>query len=522
MSLRHRGEAPEQRPAAAGGSASRSWPPALEQAGFESLWVADHIVLPAAIDSRYPFAADGRRDLVAGDALLRRARRARARCGGDRAGEARHRRARPAAAQPGRVRQAGRVDRRRQRRAPAPRGRRRLARGGVRGARRSLRRARRAARGVGRDRARVLERAAGGIEPRSATRPARRCSACPTPARRDPGADRRPLAGRAAPGRTRSRDGWLAQQSLPELGPGRARGRRARDRAERRDRGRAAIRRRSGIVLRIVEAAGRAEELARALPALVGRRRRRDHRRRRLGRAATRQTTTPCCVTARAGIERRARDSARRHEGGGDRGVERDRRRVVGRLAAAGAEGFVLDRRPGRTREPCRPAGARSWPTSATTARCRGRRSTASGGLDVRRRRGRDRAAPGVASPRSTSTSGTRCSGSTCAVSPRRSTTRSPHLARRRGGGRHRVAQRLARATPTCRPTPRASTRCSGSSARRRSSSAGAASASTRVGPGPVATAALLERIASTRGAGRAAGAGGARRRRPRRRSAGS
>jgi probable F420-dependent oxidoreductase len=33
---------------------------ALEDAGFDSLWVADHIVLPTSIDSRYPFAADGR------------------------------------------------------------------------------------------------------------------------------------------------------------------------------------------------------------------------------------------------------------------------------------------------------------------------------------------------------------------------------------------------------------------------------------------------------------------------------
>ena len=32
----------------------------LEAAGFESLWVSDHIVMPAAIESRYPFAADGR------------------------------------------------------------------------------------------------------------------------------------------------------------------------------------------------------------------------------------------------------------------------------------------------------------------------------------------------------------------------------------------------------------------------------------------------------------------------------
>jgi len=32
----------------------------LEQAGFQALWVADHVVLPAEIGSRYPFAADGR------------------------------------------------------------------------------------------------------------------------------------------------------------------------------------------------------------------------------------------------------------------------------------------------------------------------------------------------------------------------------------------------------------------------------------------------------------------------------
>jgi probable F420-dependent oxidoreductase len=32
----------------------------LEEAGFDSLWVSDHIVLPATIDSRYPFAADGK------------------------------------------------------------------------------------------------------------------------------------------------------------------------------------------------------------------------------------------------------------------------------------------------------------------------------------------------------------------------------------------------------------------------------------------------------------------------------
>ena len=32
----------------------------LEEAGFDSLWVADHVVLPRVMESRYPFAADGR------------------------------------------------------------------------------------------------------------------------------------------------------------------------------------------------------------------------------------------------------------------------------------------------------------------------------------------------------------------------------------------------------------------------------------------------------------------------------
>jgi probable F420-dependent oxidoreductase len=32
----------------------------LERAGFESLWVSDHVVMPGVIASRYPFAADGK------------------------------------------------------------------------------------------------------------------------------------------------------------------------------------------------------------------------------------------------------------------------------------------------------------------------------------------------------------------------------------------------------------------------------------------------------------------------------
>ncbi len=32
----------------------------LERAGFDSLWVSDHLVMPSVISSRYPFAADGK------------------------------------------------------------------------------------------------------------------------------------------------------------------------------------------------------------------------------------------------------------------------------------------------------------------------------------------------------------------------------------------------------------------------------------------------------------------------------
>ncbi len=32
----------------------------LERAGFESLWVSDHVVMTERVDSRYPFAADGK------------------------------------------------------------------------------------------------------------------------------------------------------------------------------------------------------------------------------------------------------------------------------------------------------------------------------------------------------------------------------------------------------------------------------------------------------------------------------
>ena len=32
----------------------------LEDAGFDSLWVSDHVVMPQTIGSYYPFAADGK------------------------------------------------------------------------------------------------------------------------------------------------------------------------------------------------------------------------------------------------------------------------------------------------------------------------------------------------------------------------------------------------------------------------------------------------------------------------------
>ncbi|WP_235038145.1 TIGR03619 family F420-dependent LLM class oxidoreductase [Microbacterium sp. 18062] len=40
----------------------RSWARAAEDAGFGSLWVSDHIMLPAQSQSAYPFSADGRAD----------------------------------------------------------------------------------------------------------------------------------------------------------------------------------------------------------------------------------------------------------------------------------------------------------------------------------------------------------------------------------------------------------------------------------------------------------------------------
>ena len=32
----------------------------LEDAGFDSLWISDHVVMPDVVRSHYPFAADGK------------------------------------------------------------------------------------------------------------------------------------------------------------------------------------------------------------------------------------------------------------------------------------------------------------------------------------------------------------------------------------------------------------------------------------------------------------------------------
>ena len=102
----------------------------LEEAGFDSLWVPDHVVLPRVMESRYPFAADGRATWATDTPVLRRARRARARRRRDRARRPRHGRAGAPAAPAGRDRQAAGLDRRRERRqahrwASAPAGSRR-------------------------------------------------------------------------------------------------------------------------------------------------------------------------------------------------------------------------------------------------------------------------------------------------------------------------------------------------------------------------------------------------------------
>ena len=110
----------------------RAWRGVLEASGFASLWVSDHVVMPATVTSRYPYAADGvghvgdrrpvvRLDRRPGDGR-RRHRPRRARDG----------RARAAATPTGRPRQAGRQPRSARRRPHRARCRRRVAGRGVR------------------------------------------------------------------------------------------------------------------------------------------------------------------------------------------------------------------------------------------------------------------------------------------------------------------------------------------------------------------------------------------------------
>ena len=50
---------PSSGPVAGRAGRARRWPRRLEQAGFASLWVSDHIVMPTTVVSRYPYSGDG-------------------------------------------------------------------------------------------------------------------------------------------------------------------------------------------------------------------------------------------------------------------------------------------------------------------------------------------------------------------------------------------------------------------------------------------------------------------------------
>ena len=165
----------------------------LEAAGFDSLWVSDHIVLPSRDRVPVPVRRRRTRHLADRHPLLRRHDRAGADRAGDRARGDRDGRSRAPAAAAGRLRQAGRIDRRRERRPAAARRRRGLARGGVRRPQRPLRGPRPPARGVDLADPRVLDRrprplAVGSVRP--ALRRALPADACT----RRPAADRRPFA----------------------------------------------------------------------------------------------------------------------------------------------------------------------------------------------------------------------------------------------------------------------------------------------------------------------------------------
>ena len=154
----------------------------------------------ASLGDRLALSVRGRRPRHLGNryAVLRCPYRAGADRPGDRACDDRDRGARPAVAPTGCLREAGRLDRRRQRRPTQARRRRRVARGGVRRAQRPLCGTGTEAGRMDRPRARLLD----GQPASVAFRPLRAAGRGPLPAAAgSPGAaaDRRPLRRRAPP-----------------------------------------------------------------------------------------------------------------------------------------------------------------------------------------------------------------------------------------------------------------------------------------------------------------------------------
>ncbi len=132
----------------------------LESSGFASLWVSDHVVMPATVTSRYPYADDGVATWATDDPWYDSiVALAMAAAVTDRV-ELGHRRARAAATQPGRARQAGRQPRSARRRPRRAGGRRRVAGRGVRRAGDTVRVTRQPHRRVDRRVAAVLDRSA--------------------------------------------------------------------------------------------------------------------------------------------------------------------------------------------------------------------------------------------------------------------------------------------------------------------------------------------------------------------------
>ncbi len=237
----------------------------LEAAGFESLWVSDHIVMPASIDSVYPFAADGKAtwppDTPYLDALVALALAAAVT---ERASLGTAVLVLPLRNPVEFAKQAASID-------VASGGRLSLGVGagwleeefaalGVPFAERGAR-----LRGVDRDRAGMLDRAPGGVGLGAIHAAARHA----LPAHSHPGAAparRRPFPRRAATGWTPRRAAGWPSSHFAKLAPDEL------ERAAALMRGAAAEAGRDpamlAVVLRIVETAGRAAELAPRLPAL--------------------------------------------------------------------------------------------------------------------------------------------------------------------------------------------------------------------------------------------------------------